>query len=312
MINFIKKYIYFFFFHVYEKNIILNGKKISQQNVKKKIIKNLTEVEFSAFSQWGEDGIIDWLINQFNYIPEKFVEFGVGNYLESNTRFLIATRNWQGLIIESNQADIAKIKLDPIYWKHDLILKNAFITKKNINKLIRDNLSDLEVGVLSVDVDGNDYWIIEAINCIKPYILICEYNSIFGDKEMITVPYKFSFSRNSSHYSNLFFGSSIKALIRLMKDKGYTFIGSNLNGVNAFFIRNDHARNILIKIKNIQCFPSKLRESRNNKGKKNFIRGLNRIDVIKNKKVFDFNKKKLLQLSKIKNIYSSYWKKEMN
>jgi len=240
------------------------------------------------------------------------VEFGVGNYLESNTRFLIATRNWQGLIIESNQADIAKIKLDPIYWKHDLILKNAFITKKNINKLIRDNLSDLEVGVLSVDVDGNDYWIIEAINCIKTYILICEYNSIMGDKVMITVPYKFSFSRNSSHYSNLFFGSSIRALIRLMKDKGYAFIGSNLNGVNAFFIRNDYAKNILKKIKKVQCFPSKFRESRNSKGKKNFIRGLNRIDVIKNKKVFDLNQKKLLPLSKIKNIYSSYWKKQIN
>ena len=193
-----------------------------------------------------------------------------------------------------------------------MILKNAFITKKNINKLIRNNLTNLEVGLLSVDLDGNDYWIIQAINCIKPYIVVCEYNSIFGNKQMIAAPYKSSFNRNSSHYSNLFFGSSIKALISLMNFKGYKFIGSNLNGVNAFFIRNDHAGYILKKIKNIQCFPSKLRESRDNKGKKNFIRGFDRINIIKNKKVFDFNKKKLLLLSKIKNIYSSCWKKKIS
>jgi hypothetical protein len=312
IINFIKKYISFFFFHIYEKNIVLNGQKLSLQNETKKKIKNLSEVEFSVFSQWGEDGIIDWLISQFNYIPERFVEFGVGDYLESNTRFLIKTRNWQGLILESNRSDCAKIILDPIYWRYDLILKNVFITKKNINKLIRNNLTNLEVGLLSIDLDGNDYWIIEAINCIEPYIVVCEYNSIFGDKKMITTPYKSSFSRNSSHYSNLFFGSSIKALIRLMKDKGYAFIGSNLNGVNAFFIRNDYAKNILKKIKKVQCFPSKFRESRNSKGKKNFIRGLGRFRVIKNKKVFDLNQKKLLPLSKIKNIYSSHWKKQIN
>ena len=312
MFKFIKGLLDKFYFYYYEREVFLKGLIMSNINKNKKKINNLTDIEFSVFSQWGEDGIIDWLVSQFKYIPPRFIEFGVGDYTESNTRFLIKNKNWQGLILEANKKDILKIKTDPIYWKHDLISENVFITKKNINEILKKKLNNLDIGLLSVDLDGNDYWIIEAINCIEPYIIVCEYNSIFGDKKMITTPYKSSFSRNSSHYSNLFFGSSIKALIRLMKDKGYTFIGSNLNGVNAFFIRNDHARNILIKIKNIQCFPSKLRESRNNKGKKNFIRGLNRIDVIKSKKVFDLNKKKLLQLSKIKNIYSSYWKKEIN
>jgi hypothetical protein len=312
MISLFKEFFKKFFFYYYEKDLILKGQILSSINKKKKLINNLTDIEFSVFSQWGEDGIIDWLVDQFDIIPERFIEFGVGDYKESNTRFLIKNKNWQGLILEANDKDILKIKSDPIYWKYDLIAENCFITKQNINQIIKKNFNNLEIGLLSVDLDGNDYWIIKSINAVKPYIVVCEYNSIFGDKPKITVPYKFSFSRNNSHYSNLFFGSSIQALIDLMKDKNYTFIGSNLNGVNAFFIRNDHVKKILIKIKKIQCFPSKLRESRDSKGKKNFIRGINRINIIKNKKVYDFNKKKILSLAKIKNIYSTFWKKKIN
>ena len=308
MINFLKKYLSFFFFHIYEKNIILNGLIASNQNKKKKEIKNLTEVEFSVFSQWGEDGIIDWLINQCEDIPKRFIEFGVGDYLESNTRFLIKKRNWQGLILESNYKDVIKIKLDPIYWRHDLILKNTLITKENINEIIKKNLRNLDIGLLSVDLDGNDFWILKHINCINPCIIVCEYNAIFGDLKMLTVPYHPTFNRTSSHYSNLYFGASIKALVGLLKHKGYSFLGSNSNGVNAFFVRNDYARKILKQIKSIDYFSSSLRESRNIKRKKNFIRGLNRIDIIKDKKVYDLSKKKLIFLSEIKNIYSKSWK----
>ena len=312
MKKFLKKILNRLFFYYYEKDIFLKGIILSNNNKNNKLINDLSCVEFSAFSQWGEDGIIDWLISQFKYIPKTFIEFGVGDYLESNTRFLIKNRNWKGLILESNKEDVLKIKSDPIYWKHDLTVKNIFIKKSNINEIIKKNLKNLEVGLLSVDIDGNDYWIIEHIKCVKPYIIVCEYNAILGDKKMLTVPYNEKFNRTSEHYSNLFFGASINALRDLMNKKGYSFIGTNSNGVNAFFIRNDYAKNILKKIKKVQFFPSKFRESRNNKGKKNFIRGLNRIDVIKNKKVFDLNQKKLLPLSKIKNIYSSYWKKQIN
>ena len=97
-----------------------------------------------------------------------------------------------------------------------------------------------------------------------------------------------------------------------MNKRGYSFIGTNSSGVNAFFIRNIYAKKILKKIRNIECFPSKLRESRNSKGEKNFIRGVDRINIIKNKKILDLNSKKILRLSKIKNIYSSKWKKEIN
>jgi len=312
MKKFFKKILNKLFFYYYEKDIFLKGKILSNNNKNKKLINNLSCVEFSVFSQWGEDGIIDWLISQFRYIPKIFIEFGVGDYLESNTRFLIKNRNWKGLILESNKEDVLKIKSDPIYWKHDLIVKNIFIKKNNINEIIKRNLKNLEVGLLSVDLDGNDYWIIEHIKCVKPYIIVCEYNAILGDKKMLTVPYNENFNRKSEHYSNLFFGTSINALRDLMNKKGYSFIGTNSNGVNAFFIRNNYAKRVLKKIRNIKSFPSRFRESRDNKGEKNFVRGFDRINIIKNKKILDLNNKKILPLSKIKNIYSTEWKKEIN
>jgi len=312
MKKFLKKILNKLFFYYYEKDIFIKGIILSNINKRKKLINNLSCVEFSAFSQWGEDGIIDWLIGQFKYIPKTFIEFGVGDYLESNTRFLIKKRNWKGLILESNKEDVLKIKSDPIYWKQDLIVKNIFIKKNNINEIIKKNLKNLEVGLLSVDIDGNDYWIIEHIKCVKPYIIVCEYNAILGDKKKLTVPYNEKFNRTSEHYSNLFFGASINALRDLMNKKGYSFIGTNSSGANAYFIRNNYAKRVLKKIRNIESFPSKFRESRNNKGQKNFIRWVDRINIIKNKKILNLNNKKILPLSKIKNIYSSEWKKEIN
>jgi hypothetical protein len=150
--------------------------------------------------------------------------------------------------LESNKEDVLKIKSDPIYWKHDLTVKNIFIKKSNINEVIKKNLKNLEVGLLSVDIDGNDYWIIEHIKCVKPYIIVCEYNAILGDKKMLTVPYNEKFNRTSEHYSNLFFGASINALRDLMNKKGYSFIGTNSNGANAFFIRSNYAKRVLKKI----------------------------------------------------------------
>ena len=116
-------------------NILLGNIKSDLNNNKK--IKNLNEVEFKVFSQWGEDGIIDYLIeNLFLKNDHIFIEIGVENYLESNTRYLLIKRNWTGLLIEKSQEDVEFIKKDSIYWKHDLTVLNAFVTKKNISEAI--------------------------------------------------------------------------------------------------------------------------------------------------------------------------------
>jgi hypothetical protein len=270
-----------------QKSLVLNAKILIELNNKKETIESLDEVEFQVFSQRGEDGIIQYLINKIE-IPNKiFVEFGVETYTESNTRFLLINNNWSGLIIDGCKDNINFIKSDYIYWKYDVTAVESFITKDNINNLISNYTSIEDIGVLSVDIDGNDYWVWEKIECIKPRIVICEYNSVFGNDKKVTVPYKENFVRSNEHFSDLYFGASLAALCELGKQKGYDFIGSTSAGVNAYFVRNDLSSNFK-KYNAQQGFnESDNRDSRNENGKLSFLRHDERLNVIKNKTVFD-------------------------
>jgi hypothetical protein len=201
--------------------------------------KNVQDNEFRVFSQWGEDGIIQFLLRHVKVPRTIFVEFGVQNYTESNTRFLLLKNNWSGLVIDGSAEHINYIKQDPIYWQHNLKAVHCFITKDNINQIIKENGIKGEIGILSVDIDGNDYWVWQAIDIIQPAIVISEYNFRFGNKKAITVPYDENFVRSNAHYSMIYYGASLKALYLLAQQKGYVFVGCNSAGNNAFFVRKD-------------------------------------------------------------------------
>ncbi len=218
---------------------LLAGKQLTQLNKLMPFVSSLHEVEFSVFSQWGDDGIIQYLIHKLGLKQSSFVEFGVQNYLESNTRFLLMNNNWRGLVIDASEHDIGVIKRDAIYWNYDITAVCHFIDRDNINSILKTNGFTGEIGLLHIDIDGNDYWIWEAINEVNPVIVIMEYNSLFGDSRPISIPYDKSFYASEAHYSRIYFGASIAALCHLAGKKGYTFIGSNSNGNNAYFIRND-------------------------------------------------------------------------
>ncbi len=116
---------------------------------------------------------------------------------------------------------------------------------------------------MSIDIDGNDYWVLESINSIRPIILICEYNAVFGDVYPISIPYDPRFRRSNAHYSNLYFGASIEALRLLALQKGYRFVGTTSAGNDAFFVREDYAEQFVdCSLESIQAFPSLFRESR--------------------------------------------------
>ena len=220
-----------------EKKIFLQGQIIDKLNQKKTRIDYLKDIEFSVFSQFGEDGIISWIVEQIPEIKKVFVEIGTQDYWESNTRFLLKSKRWKGYLIEGSKKYINNIKTQRIYWQHDIKAIQAFVDKDNINSIINKNINEKDIGLLSIDVDGNDYWILEKIEYLNPTIVVCEYNSIFGDLFKLSVPYNKNFVRNKVHYSNLYFGASIKAMISMMKKKGYIFIGTGSAGVNAFFCK---------------------------------------------------------------------------
>ena len=304
MIKILKKYLSFVIKRVFDeeiqKELVIKAKLLSLKNNKLKKIKNLSDVEFQVYSQWGEDGIIDWIINKFPEIPKSFLEIGTEDYKESNTRFLLTNRNWDGFIIEGDKKAVENIKSQRIYWKHNLKVKNEFITKENINKVIKNFKVPNKIGLLSLDIDGIDYWILKELSVIKPKIIICEYNSLFGLKKSITIPYNKNFIRSQEHYSNLYYGASIRALIDLLKKKKYYLLGTNSAGNNAFFIKNEFlkkTKNIILKRK---IFESKFRESRNKKNKLNYLEKKNSLKLIANKMVIDLNNNKTKKLSDLK------------
>ncbi len=290
-----------------EKGVLLTAAVLAIENSARQRLKALHDVEFSVYSQWGEDGIIDWLIERLPDIPHTFIEFGVEDYRESNTRLLLKMRNWSGLVIDGSQKNIDDIKNQGIYWRHELTARCAFIDRDNINHLIESAGLMGEIGLLSVDIDGNDYWVWQAIEVVSPVIVVCEYNAVLGDVYPITIPYQASFQRTNADPSNLYFGASIQALISLGQSKGYTFVGTTLTGVNAFFIRNDCASMITMALKAVYAFPSKFREARDTKGNLLYLNGNCRREVINNLPFVDPISGESIDLSNLKEIYSSKW-----
>jgi hypothetical protein len=151
----------------------------------------------------------------------------------------LTNNNWAGLVIDGSSTNIDYIKNDEIYWRYNLKAECAFITRDNINDLIRRNGISGEIGLLSVDIDGNDYWVWEAIDAVAPSLIVTEYNARFGPERAVTVPYDPEFVRNTAHYSNIYYGASLAALCLLGKRKGYSFVGCNTAGNNAFFVRDE-------------------------------------------------------------------------
>jgi len=276
------------FLQLNEKLSLQNGKMLTNYVNNLTCINTLSDVEFKIFSQWGDDGIIQYLISHLDIENETFIEFGVSDYQESNTRFLMMNNNWSGLIIDASEDNIKRIKQSDYYWKYDLEAKAVFIDRENINDLISSRGFDKNIGLLHIDLDGNDYWIWKEINCIHPIILILEYNSIFGNTAAITIPYDKSFYRTTAHYSNLYWGASLRALCLLSQEKGYTFIGCTSSGNNAYFIRNDKMNSSIHEVSIKEGYvKSKSRESRNTDYSLSYVTGDDRRIAISGLQVFN-------------------------
>lgn len=250
--------------------------------------KDLAAHEFKVFSQWGEDGIIQHLVKTVEIKHRTFIEFGVEDFSESNCRFLLMKDNWQGFVIDGAKKNIDRLKNSYFYWKHDLQAIDSFITKDNINELLKRSGFDEDLGILSIDIDGNDYFVLEAIDTFKPRILICEYNAVFGCTRKISTPYEPDFYRTDKHHSNLYFGASLAAMTHLANGKGYTLVGTNSAGVNAFYVRNDLMNEKLEALSIEQAFrSSRMRESRDERGKLTYVSGDARLRLIEGMPVFN-------------------------
>lgn len=261
-----------------DDSMILQGRALAVQNTLRAPLPSIQDAEFKVFSQFGEDGILQYLISETGIRRDEqvFVEFGVQNYVESNTRFLLMNNHWKGMIIDGSREYMDFVRSQDIYWRHDLTAVDAWIDRDNINQLIGDAGISGDIGVLSVDIDGNDYWVWERIEVVRPVIVVVEWNSVFGPEHAISVPYDPAFQREKAHHSNLFWGASIRAFATLAARKGYALMGSNAVGNNLFFVRSDRLGRLVPLSVSEAYVESRFRDSRDADGKLNFLGGARR------------------------------------
>ena len=278
--------------------------QISQNKNKYEEVSDLNEIEVKIFSQNGEDGIIDYLINKLKLNTKNFVEIGVGNYRESNTRFLYNKYHPKGLVVDFIDDMEKKVKPFVNLWKGDLRICNKQINSENILDTLNQSC-DYEIDIFSIDIDSIDYWIIEKLNKRISKVFVAEYNPVFGSEIEVTVPNISGFERNKYHYSNLCYGMSLRALINLMDKKGYYFIGTNLQKINAFFILKDFKKEEFFKnieIKSLDNYTnSNIRDSRDENYKLSYLSGDKKIKEIEECNVINLkdDKNELVQLKEL-------------
>ena len=276
---------------------------LMRQNYSK--IKDLNDLDYKIYSQAGEDGIIDYLLYSLNIQKPKFIEIGVGDYTESNTRFVYERASAKGLIVDVVENLEQKVKKNVSFWRGDLTIVEKEVNAENLIDLLNEKNFIKNIDLFSLDVDGIDYWILEKLPNEFSKIIVAEYNASFGDKLMISVPNIKGFQRKKYHYSHLCFGASIKALIHLLNKKGYIFLGTNLLKTNAFFVLKKFKDKINLDLPDLNNLhkhvDSNTRESRDKKGNLNFLSGENKIKEIKNCEVVDLSSSER-KLVKIKDI----------
>lgn len=200
--------------------------------------------EFKIYSQFGEDGILLYIFSKIGTTDKTFVEIGAGVGQECNSANLSLNFGWNGVMIDGGaiNMDCAKSFYDRKLGIQSDKVKTikAFITAENVNKIIAQFYKG-EIDFLSIDIDGIDYWIWQALDIINPRVVVMEHNSCLGKEKSLTVKYSPDFERFKYDKLGLYYGASLAALDKLAVKKGYILIGCESNGANAFFVRKDIA-----------------------------------------------------------------------
>jgi len=201
---------------------------------------NFLNISFRNYSQNGEDGILLYIFSVIGFSNRRGIEIGCGNGVECNTANLLIHHDFDGLLVDGDKLNVRYGKAfyrrnkDTRTWQPRLV--HAFVNAENINDLIQQNDFQGETDVLSIDIDGMDYWVWKAINCISPRVVVTECNNLWEPEAAKTIPYDPNFVSDSPEY---YAGASLAAMNKLAKEKGYRLIGANRYGFNAFFLRND-------------------------------------------------------------------------
>ncbi|MGN6705942.1 MAG: hypothetical protein ACTHJO_07775 [Rhodanobacter sp.] len=193
--------------------------------------------EFSGFSQNGEDGIIDVLRSRLKHPNRYVVEIGAAEGTENNSSWLLTTAGYEGLMIEGDPRQSARARRNIGRYSIGSQFVSMFVTLGTVNAIL-DKVAFSEPDVFSLDIDGNDWHIANALFArqFRPKIVSVEYNSAFGPERSVTSVYRDDFRRSTAHPSQLYYGVSLAGWRAFFNGRGYGFVGVDSNGVNAFFV----------------------------------------------------------------------------
>ncbi len=199
---------------------------------------DLSPFEYSLHSQNGEDGVLRHIFHAIGFRSRRFVEFGFG-YTENNCLRLVLKEGFEGAFVDGDAKAVRMMTRALRIRKLDAKVRAvaARLDRDNVNEVISRASPDPDLDVLSIDVDGNDYWLWQSLDVVRPRVVVIEYNATFGPARAITVPYDPDFDYRRKHPSGYYHGASLGALCQLASSRGYALVGCESQGINAFFVR---------------------------------------------------------------------------
>ncbi len=199
--------------------------------------------EARLHSQNGEDGLLLHIFQTIGVTDRRLVEFGIEDGRECLARTFLVEFGWSGLVMDSEEANVADaarfFHVECGLARERVRVERCFVTAENIDGVLAQHGMTGDIDLLSVDIDGNDFWVWKAISVIRPRVVAIEYNASFGPDESLTVEYDPGFDRKAKHASGWYHGASIAALAELGRRRGYALVGGDSSGVNAFFVRKE-------------------------------------------------------------------------
>lgn len=207
----------------------------------------LTDTGFRVFSQFEEDGILLYIFAAIGTEHKTFIDVGSGDGINSNCANFAVNFGWHGLFIDGNPLNIEKgskyYATNPDTWVYPPKFVHAFIQRENINELIQKHgFAEKEVDLMSIDIDGNDYWVWDALTVVQPRVVIIETHIEFG-MNSIVVPYDKDYRYPGKHPD--YFGASPVAMEKLARKKGYRLVGANHYGFNTIYVKDGIGEDIL-------------------------------------------------------------------
>jgi hypothetical protein len=236
---------------------ILLSLKYQELLASRKPLPHFEEVECRVFSQNGEDGILLYIFSLIGTTNKKCIEICASNGLQCNTANLIINHGWIGLLFDGQKEFIEQGQqyysscLDTLIFPPRFV--HAWVTAENVNSLIAENGVRGEIDLLSLDMDGIDYWVLKAIDVISPRVIVLEYNNLWGPEKAVTVPYRPDFKAGFEGIYGVYSGASLMAFVKLLKVKGYRLVGCERYGYNAFFVKNGIGEDILPEVGTASC-----------------------------------------------------------